>query len=525
MKLRDFIPQWFRRGAQVANSPQVVYVPTDTVSASYEAARWSMDRSWLPGFVADARQDIDSGQLNELRRKCRYFEKNNGHFQKILDLIETNVVGAGITPTPQSKNQKYNAASLKWFKKWSRYADLTSRQTLEALEAIIVRAQAVDGEMFIYMTFGETGRPRLQLIEAHRVISANLPKYKEEGYQDVDGILLDARGRPQFYVVGQDADAFSTNKPTTVAVIPATQIIHAFEPSRAGQYRGLPIAHAVLHDLHDLDDLQKYEMLAAKDASSRANIVYTENGELPNTGGPIGQSLRTATTPTDDRQSFYEKAFGAKTVALRRGDKWDQAESQRPSAAMREFWEYLENKICKGIGISYAAVCDYSQKWGGAALRGVVVADNSFYDIRTRSLAGCMQRVWEFAVGWALDNSEIVDEDGNIIEKPDDWNEVSWQPPRRATVDVGYDSAAQINELKAGLTTLQIIAAQRGLDWRSDLVDQRAVEEAYIDQQAKEKKVERQRISSLDANERAQAAAAKAESEKPQPAKELKPAA
>lgn len=511
MKLADFIPPIFRRGARIEPQPHVITYgpPNPAIMAQYEAARHSLDRSWLPGYVADARTDIDSGQRLELIRKSRYFEKNNGHYQKILDLIETNVVGNGITPTPGSSSAEFNRIALKWWRKWCKVADLTSRQTMEACEAIIARGQAVDGEMFVYLTFSDSGRPRIQLIETHRIVSAHLPTYKAEGYRDVDGILIDARGRPAFYVVGQDADVFSASRPGTVAVIPASQIIHVFEPSRAGQYHGIPIAHAVLHDMHDLDDLQKYEMLAAKDEAENAKVVYTENGELPDSMSPVGKSLqRTGATPiTDqDRQTYYSAAFGGKTVALRRGDRVERNETKRPSVATQGFWESLENKICKGIGISYAAVCDYAGKWGGAALRGVVIADNRFYDVRTTAIASCMQRIWEHAIGWAIENNQLFDDNGQLLTAiPLDWREVEWQPPQRATVDIGYDSAATINDLRAGLTTRRKVLGEKGQDWRK-VVDQIADEEAYIDQKAVEKNIDRQRISSLDPNERAAAA-------------------
>lgn len=516
MKLLDFIPPVFRRGTTAEDQPGVVVsnlVASDhsPIFANYEAARFTNDRSWLPGYAQDARQDMEPGQRTEILRKARYFEKNHALEQKFLELIETNVVGTGITPTPASKDAAWNAKALEWFTTWMKFADLTSRQNFASLQAVIARAQAVDGEIFIYLTHGEsvdgnvTGRPRLRLIESHRVVSANIKKYRDEGYQETDGILLDDRGRPAFYIVGQDADAFSGAKPRTAAIIPADRIIHVFEPSRAGQYRGLSLFHSVLHTLHDLDDLQRYEMLAAKDASSRANIVYTENGLAPAAVSPIGRSLTqpgSAPSSDTDRQTYLEKAFGGKTVYLGRNERWDQAESQRPSAAMREFWEYLTDMCCKGVGISYAAVSDYKGNWGGASLRGAVTSDNRFYEIRTQSLAAAFQRVYEFAIGWAIGTGELTN-------PPDDWMAVRWQPPRRASVDIGHESAAILNELRAGVRTYRDVLGEMGLDWR-DVLLQRAIEEQYIDELAARLGVDREKIAALDPNERASAQAARA---------------
>lgn len=535
MRLADLLPRWARRGATVETQPTAIVtrelyaVNPQAIQANYEAARFSLDRSWLPGYVQDARQDIDQGQRMEMIRKARYFEKNHGVWQKVLDLIEVNVVGTGIMPTPVSSSKAFNEAALFVWKTWGKYADLTSRQTIESLQALAARAQANDGEIFIFLTRGEPdylpsgkpgkGRPRVQLIETHRIVSAHLPAYKAQGYQDVDGILIDARGRPAFYVVAQDNDALSGRPASRVAVIPAEQIVHVFEPSRASQYHGIPLCHAVLHDLHDLDDLQRYEMLAAKDAAERANVVSTENGEIPQSLSPIGKSLKPAgTEPTSDadRQVYYEKAFGAKTIALKRGDKWEQSKNERPSAATQGFWQSLEAKFCKGIGISNAALQDYAGNWGGAALRGAVTSDNRFYEVRTASIATAMQQVYEYVIGDAIETGEIQD-------APPDWREVRWQSPRRASVDIGRESAAIINELRAGVRTYRDVLGELGLDWQ-EVLRQRAAEEAFIEELAKEFKLDRSKIVALDPNERSAAAAASAAPEPAKPApKELAP--
>jgi hypothetical protein len=61
---------------------------------------------------------------------------------------------------------------------------------------------------------------------------------------------------------------------------------------------------------------------------------------------------------------------------------------------------------------------------------------------------------------------------------------------------VGNDSAARLEELKAGRTTYQDEYGETGEDWRERL-DQRAQEEAYIDELAAKYKIPRQLIASF----------------------------
>lgn len=505
----------FRRPAKVESAERLTASSHDrprerldnpALLARYEAGfLGGFDRSWLPQYVQDARQDITPGERLEMIRRARYFEQNNATMHKVLDLIETNVVGSGIHATPATSDVQWNVRATERWNTWCKYADLTSRQTFETLQALMVRAQAVDGEIFVWLTYGDPddqGRrfPRIQLIESHRVCDAKLPnQYKQEGYTQFDGILTDARGRPAFYIVSNDNDAFSKVAPAKVALIPAGQMVHIYEPSRASQPRGVTLFHPCLADLHDLDDLQRYEMLASKDASSRANIVKTASGELPDDGTVIG---RDTSIPSGDgtmleRTTYYQTAFGGRTVVLKNGDDWKQSEALRPTTAQQEFWKILERKVCRGTGISYAAMCDYEGGWSGPALRGAITSDNRFYDVRTQTLASALQRIYEHVIGYDIKPR------GALNNAPIDWNKVTWQSPRRTTIDVGRDSKALIEEMRAGIRTYRDVLAELGLDWR-DVLNQRGIEEAYIDALAKRLKVDRVRVASLILNERAQ---------------------
>lgn len=468
-----------RPAARVASSPSAAAVTREAranhasnqmraATARYEAGQMGgKNRSWLPGYVQDARQDLTPGERIEMVRKARYFEQNNATMQKILDLIEVNVVGTGVHVTPASSDAAWNARALAWWQEWCRFADLTSRQSFETLQALVARAQAVDGEIFIWLTEGEPdaqGRsfPRIQLIETHRVCDAKLPaQYSKEGYNQFDGILSDARGRPVFYIVTNDADAFSKASPKSVALIPAEQMVHVFEPSRPSQPRGATLFHACLPDLHDLDDLQQYEMLASKDAASRANIVKTASGEMPNDGTIIGQTEQIPGPNGElvEKVAYYQSAFGGKTVVMQHDDEFQQSTALRPTSAQQEFWKILERKVCRGTGISYAALTDYEGNWGGAALRGALASDNRFYDVRTKTLVTSFQRIWDYVIGTQ------VRQGGALAGAPADWRKTSWQSPRRATVDIGRESKAILDELEAGVRTERDVQGELGLDW------------------------------------------------------------
>jgi hypothetical protein len=88
-------------------------------------------------------------------------------------------------------------------------------------------------------------------------------------------------------------------------------------------------------------------------------------------------------------------------------------------------------------------------------------------------MASAARRIWEYVMEYAIRT------DPSLRDSPDDWYEVAIQAPRSPNVDVGRNSAAQLAELGAGVTTYDEIYGARGIDWRSAL-EAKAQQARYI---------------------------------------------
>lgn len=422
---------------------------------NYRAARWSPDRSHVWAPLQDARLDISSADRGTLQAKSREWERESGLYQKLCDIYEQYVSGPdGMPIVSMSSDPKWNLSADLEFGEWSQLPDLTSRQPLATLCGLVTRSFFVDGECFVRKTVGESGRPRLQLIEAHRVKTPDTLR-DGEGTSIIDGVAVDGNGRPTGYWV--------TSKPGESVLIPAERMIHVFEPHRIGQYRGIPIATAVLNDLHDLEDLQRYEMLAAKGAATITNVIKKKSGELSRAGltrnrFALSQTSATGSTISETTVDSARAVMPGRTIGIGIDEEIQQYQSTRPSVATQQYWDFMISKICCGCGISKLLVFPHSMQ--GTVVRADLDTQDAFFRSRSKVIQSFLQDVREYVITTSL---RFRPELRNL---PGDWRKVEIQPPRSVKVDIGYDSAATIAELSSGLGTYQDFWGQRGKHWR-----------------------------------------------------------
>ena len=288
-----------------ANQALLAYRRARAPQNIYEAGRRFQfgDRSWIWIYVTDARFDATQATRVELTRKIRYFEQNSPLVQKLADLFELFTVGPnGLVMAPGSQDEEWVANAKAYYSDWAQAPDLCSLLPLASLQSLSARLWFIDGEIFLLKTRTDTPpyRPRIQLIESHRVGTPTAPD-QTLGYAGittgkdqpniVDGVEVDKKGRPIAYWVQDGFEAGDFKR------IPAENIIHIHEPSRVGQYRGITQFYAVLNPLHDLDDLMRMEMSVAKDQADTSKIIKTPTGEVTDPEDPNGWNVQTETAP------------------------------------------------------------------------------------------------------------------------------------------------------------------------------------------------------------------------------------
>lgn len=434
--------------------------------AMYEAGkRWmGGKRSLIDAFYRDSRFDADKATRVEIARKARYFEANNAIVNRLADLFEQYTVGpSGITVIPSSSDEKFNQSAAAEFEAWCKRCDFNGQLSFQAMQGLCARAWFIDGDAFILKTsdMGLPAEPRLQLIESHRVAN---PEETFGQSRSHDGVALDSYGRPVGFWVDT---AFPGAVNSVFQLKPAADVVHIWEPSRIGQLRGLSFLYPVLNDVHDLDDLGIFEMRAAKASADTTTVIYNEAGEISADQLSDIQRQRfdssvtnaEGTVSEEQRSQFYANSVGGRTVVAFRGDKVEQFVSQRPSVAVQSFWDHIIAKICVGVGMSKLLV--FPQSMQGTVVRADLDVCDAWFRARSSVMQGKVVEVYQWWLKWAVQNVK------SLANPPKDYLNCTVRAPRSVKVDVGYDSAAVISELKAGIRTMESICAPMGEDWRN----------------------------------------------------------
>lgn len=416
-----------------------------SIGDAFDSAKVSPRRGTPPGaYPTDAKNELPSYTRNELVRRARYLEKNSGHIRGTLRDMKVYGIGDGIRPNAKSPNSEWNRRAEEYFRNWARKCDITNRFSFREIQGLVSRAIDVDGEIFAIKTFDAQKRPKIQILETHRL--ANEPP--EEGVQG--GIKFGRFGDPLFYY-------FKSSDDTSVRKLPASAVLHIFEPERVSYIRAFPgIQHSIL-DVLDRNEILSLEKHKVKLISDIARIITSENANIDDSDFSInaGNCESRETNPRD-----IEKKFGGKSFRLNPGEKIEAFESNIPSPTFSGFLAELQRSGSLGV-LPYEFAVDPSSV-GGAGVRLVLSKAQRYIDDRGRTLDERLNYpLWMFVIGHAIKMGELENQLG--------WHKVAWTHPKRATVDAGREEQQQRLNVEAGLKTLENAYSELGLDFEDEM--------------------------------------------------------
>lgn len=392
---------------------------------------------------SDQRVEMTNYDRQEMVRKSRWLDKNNGFYRENIASMSIYAVGSGMPGQSQCGDESAADVFEDYFNNgFANNCDIGGRFSLTDLLHIWCRAIDRDGEVFVVLVRDENDLPKLQTIEAHRVIQS-----KKGIANMVDGVLFDPVGRVVGYNVILDNGVET--------VVGAQQVCHIFEPEYASAVRGYPTQQHAINNCQDVMEMLAFEKEAVKQNAEISRVIKRQSGRMSGDDQlMLGNATNIRGTDPDDVTAI----LGGKTAALAPDESLESFQSNRPNPLFDGFIELL-HKDGSGGGLSYDFLFDNS-KLSGPNLRLSIAKADRRVQHRQRALARALRKIWAYAVGDGIEKK--------VCPAVDGWMRVDFGTEKRVTVDAGREANANRMDIEFGLKTLTDDYAERGLDFKTE---------------------------------------------------------
>ena len=455
------------------------------------APSWGLSR--LESRVTKALFEYNAARTNRLYNPKQYGQVSESPqtvrdriimMWEARDLVEnvpeirasSRVFGINLTPTeysPMTGDREYNAEISAYFHAWCKSADVTGRHSFKKLIQLAAEERPVDGDCgFVIRRAGEG--LKIQLVPATRIGNPNMQSDVGQNYYQ--GILTNDFGEPIAYRIFRVDRSGVYFNPEDV---PAANFCHYFDPFRVDQYRGVTDFHSGIRTARSLYEILEAEKAGVRFASQQAALVFSDRGTAnprnlftPNPAVTLGNGQQQQNELSDVGMIRY---FG-------NADKIEVMPS-RPSQAFTGFVQHLMHEISLAVGIPQAVLFG-SQGYQGPSVRAEFAAADRVF---TRHQGVLVDKVLD-----PIKNAVLIDAiaRGELTAPTLNAGETMVQALRRATagewrfpaklsIDVGRESAANLNENRQGAKSLAEIASEEGTDAFSRL-EQIAIEASFI---------------------------------------------
>jgi capsid protein len=413
------------------------------------------DRQYWPKAYQDPDRDLDKLTLEALRSHSRRLKANCGVVAGAIKRKAEYSAGNAWKPSYRGPAGKdWGNVAEAYLRDWYDKCDIAGR-SVNFVVGLGLASEAidVDGDCAVMKTSDpESGAARIQWLAAHRIGERRIasPPLKEGWTSDEYGRIFDAKGRHRQWVVrAPDVDGMDYG--ASDKYIDVSSITLAYEPEWFGAARGVPKLASAINHLRDLQDFEKFELLAAK--ASAAITVVESNEE----GGP-DFGIRNRDPGDEKKLPIYQEMVGGLYRYFRAGSggKIDSFQHDRPTASLYSAADYLYRTAFSALGWPSELAWN-SSDIGGANTRMVISMAMRTVKSRQATLRLLAREITLYGLGAGIARDEIPWADGW-------WKGWDWSMPPTLSVDAGRDRAAELNDYRAGIVNLTDILADSGED-------------------------------------------------------------
>lgn len=296
----------------------------------------------------------------------------------------------------------------------------------------------------------------------------------------VNGVELDAYNRPVAYHIldahpGDSFQPFQASMRSTR--IPADRVIHAYAFGRPSQSIGATWLDAIGQDNFDEDKLVSAELQTAAKAALMAIYVNRKNPYSGSLGLSDGEDSADAYGNEEFKMSGSPLA-----VELGLDETAGIVESARPNTDVGVFLDHLAHRKASGCGLSYYTLTDNFANTNYTGFRGAMLnEDMAVQPIQNwygRKVVLPMRREFN-ALAAALGIYKRIST-ADFVRDEQRFQTFDLISPGRQYLEPESETNASMANLRAGLSTLKIECARRGLHWIK-VLRQAAIENRVIE--------------------------------------------
>ena len=384
--------------------------------------------------------------------------------------------GLYLTPheySPTTGDRDYNHVVDEYFHAWCKNCDVTNRHSFKKLVQLAAEERPIDGDCgFVIRRSGEG--LKLQLVPATRIGNPNDTAVASNNYYQ--GIITNDFGQPvayRIYRVDRNGVYFGAED------IPANQFCHYFDPNRSDQYRGVSDLASGIQTARMLHEILQAEKAGVRFSSQQAALIFNDRG----TANPrnLFQPNPTMTLPNGQQQKNELTEVGM----IRYFQNSDRVEvmPSRPSQAFTGFVQHLMHEISLSVGIPEGVLFGTSDFKGPSVRAEFAAADRVFTKQQGVLTDKVLDPIKDAVILDAIARGEIAPPTliagETMVQALRRATKGEWRFPAKLSIDVGRESAANMNENRQGAKSLQEIAAEEGTDAFSRL-EQIAIEAGFV---------------------------------------------
>lgn len=466
----------------------------DRLRAAYRAAK----RAWASPSRRDAYKGAEVNRLVEdwfatitqpddearwnlrrLRARSRELSRNNPFARAFLTSLSANVLGpAGPTLQAQVRdnsgdlNRRINDRIEAAWAEWAEVPTVDGGLTLARFQHQTLKAVARDGEAFVRKRVGFDGNPwafALEPIDADQLDETYSAPGVDGGNEVRMGVEIDPTyGRRVAYHFFKKPPALGLYAMQRVRV-PASEVIHLYDPERCNQTRGIPWSSTVMWPLKMLEGYMESEAVAARASAAKMGFWTRKPNEA--TVGEITGDPETNTITMDASPGTFDFAPDGYELA-----PWDP---QHPNTVYEAFVKMKLREVASGLGMSYNNLANDLENVNYSSIRsGLLVERDVWRTIQHWWIGSFLRPVY---CAW-LDASLLS---GSLVLDSRDFRKflaAQWTPRGWPWVDPEKDGKAGVIQIQMGLTSRRRLLAEQGLDPETileELAEEKALAEQY----------------------------------------------